>query len=82
MGLRRARTDATTVCRTFAPAPMAAPILRRPCAVRIHRVIGALHGFTLLPRISRSLGGAYEVINAFLGDTPVAGEHPCPGQST
>jgi acetyl esterase len=50
--------------------------------VRIHRVIGALHGFTLLPRISRSLGGAYEVINAFLGDTPVAGEHPCPGQST
>ncbi|NYJ65272.1 acetyl esterase/lipase [Pseudoclavibacter chungangensis] len=37
---------------------------------RVHRVDGALHGFISLPRFSRSLREAYEVINAFL-DEPV-----------
>lgn len=45
-------------------------------AVRIHRVIGALHGFIVLPRFSQSLREAYEVINTFLSDNPVAGEQP------
>lgn len=40
--------------------------------VCIHRVEGALHGFIALPRISRAVREAYEVINAFL-DEP---EHP------
>lgn len=41
--------------------------------VRIHRVEGALHGFIALPRISRSVREAYEVITAFLDDeTPEA----------
>lgn len=34
--------------------------------VHVHRVDGALHGFIALPRFSRSLREAYEVINAFL----------------
>ncbi|WP_437584403.1 alpha/beta hydrolase [Paramicrobacterium sp. CJ85] len=34
--------------------------------VRMHRVRGALHGFIALPRFSRSLREAYEVINEFL----------------
>ncbi|MEV4902460.1 alpha/beta hydrolase [Citricoccus sp. NPDC055426] len=38
--------------------------------VRIHRVDSALHGFIALPRFSRSLREAYEVINAFLDDFP------------
>jgi acetyl esterase len=38
--------------------------------VQVHRVDGALHGFIVLPRFSRSLREAYEVINAFLGDEP------------
>ncbi|GAB2568288.1 alpha/beta hydrolase [Leucobacter ruminantium] len=36
--------------------------------VRVHRVPGALHGFIALPRFSRSLREAYEVINAFLDE--------------
>jgi acetyl esterase/lipase len=36
--------------------------------VRIHRVEGALHGFIALPRISRSVREAYEVITSFLDD--------------
>ena len=36
--------------------------------VRIHRVEGALHGFISLPRFSRSLREAYEVINDFLDE--------------
>ncbi|MFT3886770.1 MAG: alpha/beta hydrolase [Arachnia sp.] len=35
---------------------------------RVHRVDGALHGFIALPRFSRSLREAYEVINAFLDE--------------
>lgn len=35
-------------------------------AVRIHRVPEALHGFITLPRFSRSLRDAYEVIDEFL----------------
>nr|ACD89058.1 lipase [Brachybacterium tyrofermentans] len=42
--------------------------------VRIHRVEGALHGFISLPRFSRSLRDAYEVINAFLDEDGAA--HP------
>lgn len=39
--------------------------------VRVHRVDGALHGFITLPRFSRSLREAYDVIDAFLdGDAP------------
>lgn len=39
--------------------------------VTVHRVDGALHGFITLPRFSRSLREAYDVINAFLdGDAP------------
>ncbi|MGO1885178.1 MAG: alpha/beta hydrolase [Citricoccus sp.] len=38
--------------------------------VRIHRVDGALHGFIALPRFSRSLREAYEVINDFLDEVP------------
>lgn len=45
-------------------------------AVQIHRVPGALHGFISLPRFSRSVQEAYEVINAFLDDGPVEGERP------
>lgn len=41
-------------------------------AVQVHRVGGALHGFIQLPRFSRSLREAYEVINAFLDRGPVA----------
>ncbi|MGO1878796.1 MAG: alpha/beta hydrolase, partial [Brevibacterium yomogidense] len=40
--------------------------------VRIHRVDGALHGFITLPRFSRSLRQAYEVINAFLDEDVAA----------
>ncbi|UYG16012.1 alpha/beta hydrolase [Brachybacterium huguangmaarense] len=36
--------------------------------VRLHRVDGALHGFITLPRFSRPLREAYEVINAFLDE--------------
>jgi len=36
--------------------------------VSTHRVDGALHGFITLPRFSRSLREAYEVINAFLDE--------------
>lgn len=39
--------------------------------VRMHRVDGAIHGFITLPRFSRALREAYEVINAFL-DAPAA----------
>lgn len=39
---------------------------------RLHRVDGALHGFITLPRFSRSLREAYEVINIFLDDTAEA----------
>lgn len=49
--------------------------------VWIHRVAGALHGFIVLPRFSRTLREAYEVINAFLGDNPVSGERPEPEES-
>ena len=38
--------------------------------VRMHRVEGALHGFINLPRFSRPLREAYEVINAFLDEVP------------
>ncbi|MGM7667133.1 alpha/beta hydrolase [Microbacterium sp. A93] len=38
--------------------------------VRVHRVDGALHGFIALPRFSRSLREAYEVINDFLDEVP------------
>ncbi|SDL73821.1 alpha/beta hydrolase [Tessaracoccus oleiagri] len=34
--------------------------------VRVERVDGALHGFIALPRISRHVGTAYDVINDFL----------------
>lgn len=44
--------------------------------VRIHRVPGALHGFIALPRFSRSLREAYEVINTFLDEDPATGERP------
>ena len=37
--------------------------------VHVHRVDGALHGFIVLPRFSRSLREAYEVIEAFLDGT-------------
>ncbi|MDI3331851.1 MAG: alpha/beta hydrolase [Micrococcus sp.] len=43
--------------------------------VQVHRVAGALHGFIVLPRFSRSLREAYEVINAFLGDDAAGAEH-------
>lgn len=39
--------------------------------VKIHRVDGALHGFIALPKISRSVREAYEVINTFLDDHTV-----------
>lgn len=38
--------------------------------VQTHRVDGALHGFIALPRISRVVREAYEVINTFLDDNP------------
>lgn len=41
-------------------------------SVQVHRVGGALHGFIQLPRFSRSLREAYEVVNAFLDRGPVA----------
>ncbi|MGD6978675.1 MULTISPECIES: alpha/beta hydrolase [Citricoccus] len=41
--------------------------------VRVHRVDGALHGFIVLPRFSRYLREAYEVIDAFLEDEPADG---------
>lgn len=44
--------------------------------VQSHRVDRALHGFIVLPRFSRSLREAYEVINAFLDDGFLAGELP------
>ena len=37
-------------------------------SVHIHRVNGALHGFIALPRLSRALREAYEVVTAFLDD--------------
>lgn len=43
--------------------------------VRTHRVPGALHGFITLPRFSRSLRSAYEVVNEFLDG---AGTEPEP----
>lgn len=39
--------------------------------VKIHRVDGALHGFIALPKISRSVREAYEVINTFLDEHTV-----------
>lgn len=51
-------------------------------AVQIHRVGGALHGFIALPRLSRSVREAYEVINSFLGDESVAVVQPGPQEST
>lgn len=46
-------------------------------SVQVHRVPQALHGFIVLPRFSRSLREAYEVINAFLDDDgPAADERP------
>lgn len=33
---------------------------------RIERIDGAIHGFIALPRVSRTLGAAYDIINAFL----------------
>jgi acetyl esterase/lipase len=51
--------------------------------VRTYRVEGALHGFIALPRFSRSLRDAYEVINAFLDDDDAAADaHPGPGETT
>lgn len=44
--------------------------------VQTHRVDGALHGFIALPRVSRSLREAYEVINTFLGEPTVDDEQP------
>ncbi|MFC7456094.1 alpha/beta hydrolase [Brachybacterium sp. GCM10030267] len=44
--------------------------------VRLHRVDGALHGFITLPRFSRSLREAYEVINDFLREHPADGDAP------
>lgn len=44
--------------------------------VQIHRVAGALHGFITLPRFARPLREAYEVINAFLDETPVTEPPP------
>lgn len=46
--------------------------------VQIERIPGALHGFITLPRFSRSLKRAYEVINTFLdGDVvPTTGAAP------
>ncbi|GAA1674882.1 alpha/beta hydrolase [Citricoccus zhacaiensis] len=44
--------------------------------VRAHRVDGALHGFIALPRFSRSLREAYEVINVFLDEDSPVGEQP------
>lgn len=41
--------------------------------VRIHRVESALHGFIALPRFSRPLKEAYEVINDYLDDVPGGG---------
>lgn len=38
--------------------------------VQVHRVDGALHGFIALPRISRAVREAYEVITDFLDDHP------------
>ncbi|GAA2178072.1 alpha/beta hydrolase [Leucobacter tardus] len=40
--------------------------------VRVHRVPGALHGFIALPRFSRALRDAYEVVNDFLDQDPPA----------
>ncbi|MGO1543574.1 MAG: alpha/beta hydrolase [Gulosibacter sp.] len=37
-------------------------------AVQVHRVPEALHGFIQLPRFSRQMRDAYEVINAFLDE--------------
>lgn len=45
-------------------------------SARIHRVPGAMHGFISLPRVSRTVQEAYEVINAFLDEGPVEGERP------
>lgn len=42
--------------------------------VTIHRVDEALHGFIALPRISRSVREAYEVINTFLDKHPAHSE--------
>ncbi|HMR48007.1 MAG TPA: alpha/beta hydrolase [Arachnia sp.] len=47
--------------------------------VTIHRVDGALHGFITLPRFSRALREAYEVINTFL-DGDAATLTPAPGE--
>ena len=45
-------------------------------SVRIHRVERALHGFITLPRFSRSLREAYDVINAFLDDGTAGLDQP------
>ena len=50
--------------------------------VQIHRVAGALHGFIALPRLSRSVREAYEVINTFLDDRPNADQQPRDGGTT
>ena len=50
--------------------------------VRIHRVEGALHGFITLPRFSRSLRDAYEVINTFLDEGHLAGSRETPPGGT
>lgn len=47
--------------------------------VHSYRVGGALHGFIALPRLSRTVREAYEVMNAFLNDQPIAGEQPQTG---
>lgn len=44
--------------------------------VHLHRVESALHGFIVLPRFSRPLRKAYEVINAFLDGEPAAQRRP------
>lgn len=48
--------------------------------VRMHRIAGALHGFIMLPRFSRSLREAYEVMGEFLDGEPETGHETerCP----
>lgn len=50
--------------------------------VQVHRVAGALHGFIVLPRFSRYLKEAYEVINTFLDGVPAGGERHRPQESS
>jgi acetyl esterase len=49
--------------------------------VQVHQVAGALHGFIILPRFSRYLREAYEVINAFLDHDPAGLERRRPQES-